>query len=198
MGYDPVEDYRARSNICSLMLYTRRTDLPSGFPTIIYRAEPQGLHFCNSVIPIHPFAPEGVVLAYLRWPRPVDTGLEKLLTPGTVLAQLDAESATERLPLEQIVDIAAYASVPMNAEQVATALQQGDGLTPTTAVCVEFAETVNPTLRRWVIYTLRYQPPDRSQRLPYRWTVSGAVTEPPPMEPPPPGYCETVLHRNAP
>ncbi len=69
---------------------------------------------------------------------------------------------------------------------------------PTTTVCVEFAETANPTLRRWVVYTLRYQPPDAVLQLPDRWTVSGAFTEPPPMESPAPGYCATILNRNAP
>lgn len=192
MGYEPLLDYRARSNICEMLLYTRRTDLPTDFPSIIYSAQPQGLHFCGSVIPAHPVAPEGVVLAYLRWPRAGDMGMLTLLTPGTTLPQLDAESASERWQMERVADIAAYASVPMSQEQV------GGALTPTTAVCVEFAETVNPALRRWVVYTLRYQPADSAQRLPGRWTVSGARTEPPPMEPPSAGYCETILARNAP
>jgi hypothetical protein len=56
----------------------------------------------------------------------------------------------------------------------------------------------NPALRRWVLYTLRYQPPDVEQRLPDRWTISGAFTEPPPLEPPAAGYCESILARNAP
>jgi hypothetical protein len=71
-------------------------------------------------------------------------------------------------------------------------------LSPTTVVCVEFAERANPSLRRWVVYTLRYQPPDAAQQLPDRWTVSGAFSEPVPMEPPPADYCETILERNAP
>lgn len=192
MGYDPLQDYRARANICKTTLYTRRTDLPSAFPTIIFGAQPQGLHFCGGVIPAHPVAPEGVALAYLRWPRAGDTGMLTLLTPGTTLPQVDAESHAERWPLERIEDITAYPSVPMSQEQV------GGALTPTTAVCVEFVETVNPALRRWVVYTLRYQPGDAAQRLPGRWTVSGAVNEPSPMEPPPAGYCATILARNAP
>jgi hypothetical protein len=133
-----------------------------------------------------------VVLAYLRWPRADRTGLINLLTPGTTLAQLDAESAAERWPMERITDIATYPTVP---------LTQGAGenaLSPTTAVCVEFAESSNPNLRRWLVYTLRFQPADSQQRLPERWTVSGAFTEPAPMEPPPSGYCTTVLNRNAP
>ena len=124
--------------------------------------------------------------------------MEKLLTPGTTLPQLDAESASERWVIEQIADIAAYPSVPMNTAQVTGAQQGGDVLAPTTTVCVEFAESANPSLRRWVVYTLRYQPPNAAQKLPDRWTVSGARTEPPPMEPPPPGYCTTILDRNAP
>ena len=192
MGYFPLDDYRARANICRVMQYTRRTDLPSEFPTIVFGVQPQGLHFCQSSIPNHPYAPEGVVLAYLLWPRADSAGLLHLLTPGTTLAQIDAESAAERWSLERIAEIAAYPSVPMaqgGTEQV---------LSPTTAVCVEFAERANPTLRRWLVYTLRYQPPDAQQRLAERWTVSGAVAEPVPMEPPPADYCATILSRNAP
>jgi hypothetical protein len=73
-----------------------------------------------------------------------------------------------------------------------------DALAPTTTVCVEFAEQANPTLRRWVVYTLRYQPADVAQRLPDRWTVSGALREPPPVEEQPANYCEQILERNAP
>jgi hypothetical protein len=124
--------------------------------------------------------------------------MDGLLTPGATLSQLEAESAYERFPLERVADIAAYASVPMNAAQVESVQGQNDSLAPTTSVCVEFAEKSNPTLRRWVVFTLRYQPPDETQRLPDRWTLSGAFTEPPPMEPPPPGYCATILNRNAP
>ena len=192
MGYFPLDDYRARANVCRVVQYTRRTDLPSDFPTIVFGAQPQGLHFCASAIPLHPYAPEGVVLAYLHWSRADSAGLLHLLTPGTTLGQLDAESAAERWPIERIADIAAYPSVPMaqtEAEHV---------LSPTTTVCVEFAETANPTLRRWLLYTLRYQPPDAQQRLPGRWTVSGAFPEPMPMEPPPAGYCATILERIAP
>jgi hypothetical protein len=195
MGYYPLEDYRARANLCRLVLYTRRTDLPSGFPAIVFSEQSQGLHFCNSTIPTYPFAPEGVVMAYLRWPRADAAAIAKLLTPGTTVPQLDAESAYERLAIEQIKDIAAYPSVPVRGERAAASQPES---VLTTVVCVEFAETANATLRRWVLYTLRYQPQDAGQQLPERWTVSGAVAEPLPPEPPSAGYCNTILERNAP
>jgi hypothetical protein len=194
VGFHPLEDYRARSYICRMVLHTRRTDLPG----IVFDSLPQGLHFCDGIIPTHPFAPEGVVLAYLLWPRPADAGLEALLTPGTTLPQLDAESAFERLPMERIEDIAAYPTMPMAPTQVESVQEAGDDLNLTTSVCVEFAEQANPTVRRWVVFTLRYQPPGVMPRLPDRWTLSGALREPLPMEPPPPGYCTTILDRNAP
>lgn len=203
MGYTPLTDYRARSNICRVVQYTRRTDLPSNIPAVIFHAQPQGLHFCGSVIPTHPFSPEGVVLAYLLGARVGDGALSNLLTPETTLAQVDAESAYERLRIEHIVDVATYPSVPMSQAQVSTIQEQGGAASPTTTVCVEFSEIANATLRRWVVYTLRFQPADSTQRLPDRWTVSGARSEPIPMqtfpaEASPTGYCEIVLQRNAP
>src|SRR5690606_25697001 len=116
------------------------------------------------------------------------SGLDQLLTPGTTLPQLDAESAYARVAMERIEDIAAYATVPMNPEYVPAVQatqEQSSAIAPTTSVCVEFAEQANPTIRRWVVYTLRYQPPDVAQRLPERWTLSGALAEPPPLETPP-------------
>lgn len=192
MAYEPLDDYRARANLCRIVLYTRRTDLPSELPTIIFSPQPQGLHFCGSRIPDYPFAPEGVVMAYLHDPRVDNGAMLKFMTPGITPAQVDAESGAEHWPLEYIADIAAYRSLPMRQEQAL------NGPSPTTTVCVEFAEKANPAVRRWVLYTLRYQPSDPTQRQPERWTVSGALREPPPLQPPPAGYCETILQRNAP
>jgi hypothetical protein len=118
--------------------------------------------------------------------------LSHLLTPGTALAQVDAESAAERWALEIVTDIAAYHTLPMDYSASSASLS------PTTTVCVEFAERGNLMLRRWVVYTLRFQPAAPSQRLPERWTLSGGFTEPRPMGDLPTGYCETILKRNAP
>jgi hypothetical protein len=192
IGYYPLLDYRQRSNICDLVSYVRRTDLPNAYPNIVFSAQPQGLHFCNSRIPDYPFAPEAAVLAYLRLPRAGDARLAALLTPGATLAQLDAESAAERWPGERVVDIAAYTNAPVRLVETETSQAT------TTTVCVEFDETVNPSLRRWLVYTLRYQPPDAAQQLPERWTVSSAIPEPPPVVAPGPGYCGQILARNAP
>ena len=110
VGYYPLEDYRARSNICNLVLYTRRSDLQASLPAIIFSSEAQGLHFCHSIIPPYPYAPEAVVLAYLLSPRSGEIGPDELLTPGMTLPQVDAQSAYERLAIERIEDIAAYPS----------------------------------------------------------------------------------------
>jgi hypothetical protein len=190
VGYYPMQDYRARSNICNLVLYTRRNDLQGSLPSIIFTGEDQGLNFCNSKIPVYPYAPEGVVLAYLLSPRSGELAPDELLTPGTSVEQLDAQSAYERLPTERIDDIAAYPSALIEQGQPEAGL--------TTSVCVELAEKANPSLRRWLVYTLRYEPADMSKSLPERWTVSGAFTEPPPVDPPQHGYCEVVLGRNVP
>jgi hypothetical protein len=69
---------------------------------------------------------------------------------------------------------------------------------PTTTVCVEFVEKTNLSMRRWVVFTLRYQPPDKAQQLPDRWTLSGARTEPAPMDSSASGTCSTILARRAP
>lgn len=193
-GFYPLEDYRARSYICRLVLYTRRSDL-SG---IAFSALPQGLHFCDGTIPANPFAPEGVVLAYLLQQRPADDLLQPLLTPGTTLPQLDAESGYTRFAMERIEDVATYETTPLRAEQAQRAQEQASVIAPTTPVCVELAEQANPSIRRWVIFTLRYQPSDAAQRLPGRWTLSGAFEEPTPVQTPASGYCETILARSAP
>jgi hypothetical protein len=204
VGYYPLDDYRARSRICRTIEYTRRSDLSY----IAFAALSQGLQFCDGAIPDHPFSPEGVVLAYLLWPRPADTGLSALLTSSTTLPQVDAESAMERLPFERIDDIAAYAAVPLSLLQLPAASEQNAqapgaelpsvSVFPTTSVCVEMVERANPKARRWVVFTLQYQPPDEAQQLPDHWTISGAHIEPPSVEPSAVGYCSVILARNAP
>ena len=204
VGRYPLDDYRARSRICRTIEYKRRSDVSS----IAFDASFQGLRFCDGNIPPYPFLPEGVVLAYLLWPRPADTGLSALLTPDTTLPQVDAESAMERLPLERIDDIAAYAAIPLARLQLPVASEQNAqvpdaespsaSVFPTTSVCVEIVERADPKARRWVVFTLQYQPRDETQRLPGRWTISGAHIEPPPVESSAVGYCSVILARSAP
>jgi hypothetical protein len=204
----PLNDYRARSHICRMVLYTRVNDATR----ISFYEQSQGLHFCDGVVPPHPFSPEGVVLAYLLWQRPASAELAQLLTPGTTLPQLDADSVHDRWAIERIDDLAAYPSVPLalassqNIQQdiqtptveIPTVGIQGNGVAPTTTVCVEFVEKTNLSMRRWVVFTLRYQPPDKAQQLPDRWTLSGARTEPAPMDSSASGTCSTILARRAP
>ncbi len=205
----PLNDYRARTHICRMVLYTRVEDPKR----ISFYEQSQGLHFCDGVVPLHPFSPEGVVLAYLLWQRPASAELTQLLTPGTTLPQLDADSAYERWALERIDDLAAYPSVPLalvhsrNIQtptveipsiEIPSVEIQGNGVAPTTTVCVELVEKTNLSMRRWVIFTLRYQPPDKAQQLPDRWTLSGARTEPAPMDSSASGTCSTILARRAP
>jgi hypothetical protein len=184
----PLLDYRARSQICRETVYVRRADLPG----IVFDERPQGLRFCAEEFPAHPFYAEGVVLAYLLWPRPADAALLALLRPGVTVPQLDAELRYDRLVVEQIEDIAAPITLPLGLGTGAV-----DGVGVTTPVCVELSERANPNVRRWVVFTLYYLPVDGAARLPGRWTLSSAYQEPPPT-PPQANYCEAILARRAP
>lgn len=186
-GRMPLDDYRARSQICQEVVYVRRSDLPG----IVFDARPVGLAFCRGEVPAQPFYAEGVVLAYLLWPRPAGEALTKLLTPGVTLPQLDAELAYDRLVIERVEDIRAHLTLPLPG---AGALPAGGATTP---VCVELAERANPSVRRWVVLTLRYIRTEGPAYLSGRWTVSSARMEPPPIAPTP-GYCAEVLARSVP
>ena len=214
-GLTPLDDYRARSQICRETRYTRRTPAdadqardPSGEPQagIVFDAADEGLRFCQDAIPPHPFYPEGVALAYLTAVTGDRAGLDLLVTPGVAAGQVDADANVGRLANERIDDIATYATV-----QVTPGSVQNGEFAPTTSVCAELVETPKatdadaskvslsaPTVRRWVVFTLRYQPPDLERRLPDRWTISGAHTEPSPVTPPTGSYCTTILGRGAP
>ena len=199
-GLTPLDDYRARSQICRETQYTREAveaDANSSdgesHPAIVFDAMDEGLRFCQSEAPPHPFYPEGVVLAYLRAPLTSRTGLDLLMTPGVAVAQVDADAHVSRLPNERIDDIATYATV-----QVTPGSVQNGEFAPTTSVCVELAELPDADARRWMVFTLRYQPPDLDRRLPDRWTISGVRTEPRPVTLPTGSYCTQILSRGAP
>ncbi len=192
-GLTPVDDYRARSQLCRETTYTRR-QAAEGEETaaIVFDAADKGLRFCQAKIPPHPFYPEGVVLAYLRAAGGDRTGLDLLLTADAA-GQVDADADVGRLASERIDDIATYATVSVTPG----ALQNGE-FAPTTSVCVELTEQDNADVHRWLVFTLRYQPPDLERRLPDRWTISGVRTEPRPISQPDGGYCTKVLGRGAP
>jgi hypothetical protein len=187
-GQIPLEDYRARSQICREIAYARRTDLPG----IVFDERPAGLTFCGDV-PTQPFYAEGVVLAYLLWPRPAGEALTGLVTSGTTIPQLDAELAYERLVTERVEDIQAHLLLPLTE---LSALSAVGGVT--TPVCVELAERANPSVRRWVVFTLRYLRTEGPAHLVGRWTVSSARGEPAPPVPSAASYCTEVLARSAP
>lgn len=217
-GLEPLLDYRARSQICRQVDYIRRTpgvlnldngdatgepdgesadgDVTDGDVTVNdvnFAAEDRGLRFCSEAIPAYPFYPEGVVLAYLQRPPRGDLALERLVAPNIATAQIDADGALERLPRERIDDIATYRTIPVPPGGV----QTGE-FAPTTSVCVQLSERESPSIRRWLVFTLRYQPPDNTTQLPDRWSIAGVRFEPQPVTPPQRPYCETVLARSAP
>lgn len=205
-GFEPILDYRARSQICRQVDYTRQT---TGVPNldddggaapsvtvdgdIVFDVEDRGLRFCAETIPSYPFYPEGVVLAYLQRPPGGDRTLERLVAPGITTAQIDADGALDRLTRERVDDIATYRTIPVPPG----GMQTGE-FAPTTSVCVALTERESPSIQRWLVFTLRYQPPDTVTQLPDRWVIAGVRFEPQPVTPPQRPYCETVLARSAP
>jgi hypothetical protein len=196
VGLSPLDDYRARSQVCRETAYTRRAaEEGAATPTIVFDADDRGLRFCQAApneYPPHPFYPEGVVLAYLRAANGDRGGLDLLLAPDAA-GQVDADADVGRLANERIDDIATYATVRVTPG----ALQAGE-FVPTTSVCVELTEQEDADAHRWLVFTLRYQPPDLERRLPDRWTIAGVRAEPRPVTLPPGSYCKTVLSRGAP
>jgi hypothetical protein len=193
VGLYPFQDYRARSLLCRETAYHRLAVPPAGeaAPVIDFAPSDEGINFCYLPIPDHPFYPEGVVLRYLLGNH--ERVGDHLVTPGAALAQVDADAGYSRVAQERVEDIATYPTVPVQAASL-----QGDATAPTTAVCVELAERAAPEQRRWVVFTLRYQPPDLERRLSDRWTLSGAASVPPPPVAPDDPYCASVLQRRKP
>jgi hypothetical protein len=160
-------------------------------PSISFSEHNLGLTFCNSV-PEHPFYPEGVVMAYLALAGSTGTATEEavshLLTPGVDIDDIQRDTSPIRLSEEMLDDIAAYETVPAQP-----AIVTSQDYLPTTTVCVEAALRANPDSRRWIIYTLQYQPPDFEERLPDRWTISRATEIPQPPGAQLSPYCASVL-----
>ena len=172
-------------------------------PGIAFAQRDMGIKFCTPSAPAHPFYPEGVALAYLlsvmdgaqdapqdalqsapqnapqNAPRnnAFQSSADHLITagigPGFVIDALDAP----RLAGERVEDIQSYATVPVSAD----ALQNGV-FAPTTGVCVEMARRSDGGQRRWLLFTLRYHPPDMEARTSDRWTISGVTQEPLPQD----------------
>lgn len=198
-GLEPLMDYRARSLICRQIDYSRpsaagaQADNPAQEDGVAFTATDRGLRFCSDLVPAYPFYPEGVVLAYLQRPVVGERTLEQLVAPGVTPAQIDADGALERLSRERIDDIDTYRTIPV----APSGIQAGD-FAPTTSVCVQLGDRIEPTIQRWLVFTLRYQPPDSATQLPDRWTIAGVRFEPQPVTTPQRPYCQTVLARSAP
>ncbi len=214
-GLYPLTDYRARSLLCRETLYRRipagesSEDAPAeaaadettgdeaaGLPVIAFRGQDRGIKFCREPAPAHPYYPEGAALAYLSLAAvesrsaEQETAWKELLTPDADAGQIAADAGVALLRNERVEDIATHPTVPALPGNL-----QSGAFAPTTVVCVELAQQADPKFRRWVVLTLRYQPPDLERGLPERWTVSGAAQAPPPPVSPPASYCESILNQ---
>ena len=209
-GLYPLTDYRARSLLCRETLYRRipaeaaaseetaseaMRDEAAGLPVIAFREQDRGIKFCREPAPAHPYYPEGAALAYLSLAAvenpsaDQEKALEELLTPDADAGQIAADAGIALLPNERVEDIATHPTVPALPANLHSGV-----FAPTTVVCVELAQQADPKFRRWVVLTLRYQPPDLERGLPERWTVSGAAQAPSPAAlPPATSYCESIL-----
>lgn len=145
---------------------------------ITYLAQDLGLQFCNGV-PAAPFYPEGVVLAYLL------TGHSDLLDlagpnaqPPEAFAQL-----IDREALVRVEDLAAYRTLTPNptlggegrittacAEVTLRIANGGESLVSRETITGSLPATAStspgtsagassPVERRWLLFTLRHQPP---------------------------------------
>jgi hypothetical protein len=201
-GLTPLQGFRARSGLCHAWDYTRLAREPEieeetleqveppdpVKPEIAFDAADAGIRFCTPQIPHHPYYPEGVVLAYLLGLRPSSDGLKNLLADGVTLLQIDTDADIARLALERVEDVDTYPTVPVNA----ATLRSGE-FAPTTVVCVELADKAQPNMSRWVLFTLRYLPPNLEQRLPDRWVIAGAQMQPQPIARPEAPHCRHLL-----
>lgn len=188
-GLAPLDDYRARSLLCRVTAYARA----GAPPAIEYSPRDMGILFCPATIPASPYYPEGVVAAYLLWggagTHAVDVGTQAaLLAPGVNSAQVEAEVAGGRLAQEKLNDLVTYPTVLVTAQGLLS-----EGPAPTTTVCVELAELADASLRRWLLFTLQYQPPNLQTNQADRWAILGATLTPGPVADDDGSYCAGLL-----
>jgi hypothetical protein len=188
-GLAPLDDYRARSLLCRVTAYARA----GAAPAIEYSPRDMGIQFCSATIPAGPYYPEGVVAAYLLWGgagahAQDDEAQAALLAPEANRAQVEAEAAGGRLPQERLNDLVTYPTVPVTAQGLLS-----EGPAPTTTVCVELAELADARLRRWLLFTLQYQPPNLQTNQADRWAILGATLAPGPVAEHDGSYCAELL-----
>ena len=140
---------------------------------ITYLAQDLGLQFCNG-IPAAPFYPEGVLLAYLL------TGRSDLLDLAGPAAQTPEAFAQliDRDALIRVEDLAAYRTLTPNptlggAGRITTAcaeitmrIANGESLVSRETITNSLPASADtstgassPVERRWLLFTLRHQPP---------------------------------------
>lgn len=192
-----VQQLHDRNQLCRRMrhlMLSPADSLPAnGFiDEIRYRAYDLGLSFCRGV-PELPFYPEGVVLAYLTNGEPTLWDQELLdATTRTQLINLVAQPQIIR-----INDLAGYQTIPDIERTLANSAGQRTEWAET-SVCVEVimpagyvgqhiqSVTLNdvlpsaepsttegsdgaaPYTRRWLLFTLRHEPPHREPATPDR------------------------------
>jgi hypothetical protein len=173
IGQTPLTDLLARSVLCRETRYTRAdanepAESISPYQTAVRYVESDlGIVFCLSV-PLHPYYPEGVALAYLRptsapaparGEQPVDPAAG-LLWPGLTDAQraqmaaltdLDGPDVPGSPPLI-VRDLRAPASVPLPSDTRAP-----NGAPITTTSCAEIVSADGRLLRR-LLFDMLYQP----------------------------------------
>ncbi len=142
----------------SLLCHKTRYDLadPTAQESGVYRQPIRylptdlGLFFCAGP-PTHPFYPEGVVLAFLRYPERRQTMLAAPL-------QADPDAAARLINFSEVEHLVRVDEVLGYPEIAVT----GQAVEPKTTVCAQVV--INPTgefaeERRWLLFTLEHEPP---------------------------------------
>jgi hypothetical protein len=130
-----------------------------------------GIFFCSGP-PTHPFYPEGVVLAFLRYPE----RRQAMLAPSL---QTDADEQgrlLERSGVEHLVrvdEVLGYPEIAVTAQAVE----------PKTTVCAQVV--VNPAgefleEHRWLLFTLQHEPPHLEPPTPDRLYIASVDVIPTP------------------
>lgn len=191
-GQFPEND---RSRLCRRVLYQRNTvpDVTAHDPSpnaITYDTSELGLHFCDET-PIHPFYPEGVVLAYLREPAAHGNLLwldERLNTPELLTM---FESVARLNDGERVENIYTRVGIPqLNHQETLQEdnlgrVQGGPTYAWQTNVCVDIVQSAGQSGQQRDVSTrqlrlrMQHRPPELSgMEQTDRWYISGVVPPP--------------------